>query len=182
MNACLVIIALLCSTVLHANDEAAEVKSFYRQLYRKDRALALYHPCILPTDSFDNTNLASLFGMRNHPIRREFIHHNGIDISVKNANVLSTAKGQILEVGFNNGYGNYVKIDHLNGFVTLYGHLSRVVVKEGQYVDIAQKIGVSGSTGRVTGEHIHYEVIYNNTHRNPLYYLLLLYDNLYPNH
>lgn len=181
MNVTFLLIFLLCSSILGINDEAAEVKFAFKTLYTKNRALALYHPCILPTDSFDNTKLTSLYGMRNHPMHRRNIHHKGIDISVKNANVLSTAKGEVIAAGFESGYGNYVKIDHHNGFVTLYGHLSKIVVEVGQDVDIAQKIGVSGSTGKVTGEHIHYEVIYNYSHRNPIFYLLLLYDTLYPN-
>ena len=162
---------------LNPNEEYY-IKKEFRRLYHSDKYKALQMPCILPTTSLKNFNITSLHGYRIHPKLGGVKHHNGIDIAVKNADVVATASGQISIASYSNGYGYYIIIDHKNGFSTLYGHLSHIFVEVGQKVEIAQTIGKSGSTGLVTGEHIHYEVRRDGKILNPMNFILLLYDCL----
>lgn len=94
--------------------------------------------------------------------------HTGIDIKItERSNVQSTADGIVTFAGVKGGYGNLVEIDHGKNLKTLYAHLSKIKVKEGQKVCREQIIGLVGSTGRSTGPHLHYEVRKFNIHQNP---------------
>ncbi len=98
-------------------------------------------------------------------------YHKGIDISnTAGGPILAADGGRVTVAGWpdNSGYGNRVIIDHGNGFVTLYAHLSRIDVGVGQYVSRGQQIGMMGSTGRSTGIHLHFEVHRSGTALNPL--------------
>ena len=98
-------------------------------------------------------------------------YHPGIDIANKAApNILAADSGTVIMAGWPDGYGygNRVLIDHGNGYRTLYAHLSRVYVVPGQTVARGAAIGKMGSTGRSTGIHLHFEIIRNGSHLNPL--------------
>src|SRR3990167_5099244 len=98
-------------------------------------------------------------------------YHKGVDIANRAAPaVLSADAGTVIVAGWpdNNGYGNRVMIDHKNGYRTLYGHLSKIYVVAGQTVNRGAAIGQMGSTGRSTGTHLHFEIIYNGSYLNPL--------------
>jgi len=98
-------------------------------------------------------------------------YHKAIDIANKSApNILAADSGTVVVAGWPDGvgYGNRVVIDHGNGYRTLYAHLSRVSVVVGQTVARGNVIGKMGSTGRSTGTHLHFEVIRNGVHLNPL--------------
>lgn len=99
--------------------------------------------------------------------------HLGIDFSSdgKEIPVSATADGIVLEAGFNAQKGNYVKINHMNGFTTLYAHLSRLDVKAGAKVQKGDMLGMSGKTGMATGVHCHYEVQLNGIYQDPANYL-----------
>lgn len=105
-------------------------------------------------------------------ITQRFVwYHKGVDIANRAApNVLAADSGRVIVAGWpdNSGYGNRVVIDHGNGFRTLYGHLSQIYVKEGQTVTRGSALGKMGTTGRSTGIHLHFEVIQNGVHINPL--------------
>jgi len=105
-------------------------------------------------------------------ISQRFVwYHKGIDIANKSAPaVLAADAGTVVMAGWpdNYGYGNRVLIDHNNGYRTLYGHLSKIYVVPGQTVKRGDAIGQMGSTGRSTGTHLHFEVIYNGSYLNPL--------------
>lgn len=101
--------------------------------------------------------------------------HTGIDFAsnppgsnnIKGSTVIAAASGTAYVLNDPQGYGNYVKIDHGNGFSTIYGHLSKVTVQNKSKVNANQKIGEVGNTGRSSGPHLHYEVRYKNQHINP---------------
>jgi len=104
--------------------------------------------------------VTSEFGTRIHPITGERGRHNGIDIAApEGTKVLAAASGRVVLAGYYGGYGYAVIIDHGYGLKTLYGHNSRLAVKEGDTVKKGDVIAYVGSTGVSTGPHVHYEVI-----------------------
>ncbi|MBR1591510.1 MAG: M23 family metallopeptidase [Ruminococcus sp.] len=100
-------------------------------------------------------------------------NHMGLDIAADSGtNIYAADDGYIVTAGWNaGGYGNVVMMDHLNGYQTVYGHMSYVVAVEGQYVTKGQLIGLVGSTGDSTGPHCHFEVRYLGVHDDPANYL-----------
>lgn len=101
--------------------------------------------------------------------------HWGLDISaggVYGQPIIASDGGTVVQAGDNgDGYGNYVIIDHGNGYKTLYGHCSSVAVSYGQHVSQGDTIGYVGSTGNSTGPHLHFEIIYNSNKLNPLQFV-----------
>ena len=100
--------------------------------------------------------------------------HRAVDIgSWTGAPVKATDGGRVMiaKSGWNYGYGNYVVIDHGNGFVSLYGHLNSIYVQAGESVSNGQRIGTVGNTGNSTGPHLHFEIRYRDALRNPYSYL-----------
>lgn len=118
--------------------------------------------------------LESGFGGRSNPFGGgSYEFHSGQDIEAAWGDpVVSGASGTVTFVGWQNGYGQLVVIDHGGGLTTRYGHLSHIDVVQNQAVGRSQFIGRVGSTGRSTGPHLHYEVRYNDEPVNPLQYLL----------
>lgn len=98
-------------------------------------------------------------------------NHNGTDLVSEQKSIMAADHGKVTYAGWKSGYGNCIVIDHQNGYETLYGHLSKVVVREGDGVKKGEKIGVMGSTGNSTGVHLHFEIIKNGQQQNPLKYL-----------
>jgi murein DD-endopeptidase MepM/ murein hydrolase activator NlpD len=120
------------------------------------------------------TTIRSGFGYRKDPFKSRPAFHSGIDFEAKPEQpVFATADGLVEKAGWYYSYGNTVIINHKNGYETLYGHLTRVDVKEGQRVKSGDLIGNAGSTGRSTGTHLHYEIIKNRKKLNPSKYLSL---------
>lgn len=154
-------------------DELSVRKNF-TYFYRKCPKMALTIPCFLPLKDFADTRISSGFGTRRHPLSGIIKHHNGIDISSPVREVVATATGIIKETCYDNGLGYFVIIDHQNSYQTTYGHLSKILVQEGQQINILENIGMVGSTGASTGNHIHYEVRKNGILVNPIEYLLLI--------
>ena len=112
--------------------------------------------------------MTSRFGFRRDPFHGRLAQHNGLDFHAAWASpVTATARGVIKFAGTRGGYGRVVEIDHGNGFVTRYAHLRRLSVKKGQKVKLHDKVGELGSSGRSTGPHIHYEILYNGKAQNP---------------
>jgi murein DD-endopeptidase MepM/ murein hydrolase activator NlpD len=101
-------------------------------------------------------------------------YHEGLDIGASYGSVIRTAEAGVVveaETGWNSGYGTYVKVDHGNGVITLYGHMSKLGVKPWQEVERGQLIGYVGSTGASTGPHLHFEVRVGGEKVDPLLYL-----------
>ena len=117
-------------------------------------------------------HLSSKFGWRIDPFtgRRKF--HHGVDLAARRgAKVVAVASGVVTWAGKRGGYGNLVEITHADGYVTRYGHSSRVLVSKGQVVRRGQSIARVGSTGRSTGPHLHYEVLFNGKKVDPTKYI-----------
>lgn len=116
--------------------------------------------------------ISSRFGRRLHPIFHTWRMHTGVDIGAGyGAPVRAAAAGQVVVAGEISGYGNAIVVDHGNGLATLYGHLSRFGVRQGQRVGAGDTIGAVGNTGNSTGPHLHFEVRVNGTPVDPLPYL-----------
>lgn len=106
-----------------------------------------------------STYITSRFGPRTHPITGAYKNHTGLDIAANSgANILAADGGTVILAEVNGGYGNCVMIDHGNGYITLYGHMSGYACSEGQSVSKGDVIGYVGSTGMSTGPHLHFEV------------------------
>lgn len=116
--------------------------------------------------------ISSAFGRRIDPFTGRYANHNGMDFAARaGTDVLSVAAGIVTEAGDRFGYGRIVEINHGNGYVTRYGHNSQVLVKAGDMVNKGQRIALMGSTGRSTGPHVHFEVLYNGSVVNPERYI-----------
>ncbi|MEM9495605.1 MAG: M23 family metallopeptidase [Pseudomonadota bacterium] len=108
------------------------------------------------------------FGVRRDPISGRRSNHFGLDFAAAWASpVVATGSGVVRFAGTRSGWGRTVEIDHGNGFVTRYAHMSRITAKKGQKVKLHDKIGELGSSGRSTGPHVHYEVMYKGKFLNP---------------
>jgi murein DD-endopeptidase MepM/ murein hydrolase activator NlpD len=110
------------------------------------------------------------FGVRSDPFHAGAAMHPGIDLSGQYGTpIYATAEGTVLRAGWNSGgYGNLVEIDHGRGISTRYGHMSAILVSPGQHVTRGQQVGRMGSTGRSTGNHLHYEVRIDGRAVNPI--------------
>jgi murein DD-endopeptidase MepM/ murein hydrolase activator NlpD len=112
--------------------------------------------------------VTSCFGMRKDPLGGSTHLHAGVDLAAPNGTRIRTVgAGTVLSAGAESGYGNAVLIDHGNGYLTHYGHMSAITVKVGQRVAVGAQIGNEGSTGHSTGPHLHFEV-HKGTYKNPI--------------
>ena len=148
-----------------------EISSFYED-YLKDINKSLSN---IPLGMPFSGRITSSFGHRANPFGGYSVEtHKGMDIKgPMGAPVKSMAKGKVIFSGRKGGYGNCIILEHGSGFQTLYGHLSKIIVKSGQKIEIGQHIGNIGSTGRSTGPHLHYEVHQNGKRINPISFLTL---------
>jgi murein DD-endopeptidase MepM/ murein hydrolase activator NlpD len=117
-----------------------------------------------------NVSFTSGFGVRSDPFHAGAAFHPGIDLSGSYGTpIYATADGTVLRAGWNSGgYGNLVEIDHGRGITTRYGHMSAILVSAGQHITRGQQVGRMGSTGRSTGNHLHYEVRIDGRAVNPI--------------
>ncbi len=119
-------------------------------------------PSILPVK---NTRITCVYGNRRNPFGgSSYEFHSGVDLKAHYTDVMATAKGKVVFAGWDGARGYMVLIDHGYGYETLYAHLSKIYVKNGDVVERGDVIAKSGNTGRSTGPHLHYEVhLYGNT-------------------
>ena len=117
--------------------------------------------------------LTSPFGMRVHPIHKVPRMHNGVDMAAPSGTKIYAAKsGKVTTTAYQaGGAGNYVVINHGDGFSSVYMHMTNYIVSPGQYVDAGQVIGYVGSTGGSTGPHLHFGISYKGTYVNPMEYV-----------
>jgi murein DD-endopeptidase MepM/ murein hydrolase activator NlpD len=150
-------------------DEIARLATIVDRLTGLDQALKSF-PLVMPL--LADTHVSSGFGRRVDPFTGRAAFHYGLDfVGALRTPVYVTSAGVVTIAGRNGPYGNLVEVDHGNGIKTRYGHLYEIQVKVGQHVAYQQQIGLLGSTGRSTGPHLHYEVRFNGTLRDPARFL-----------
>lgn len=113
--------------------------------------------------SYSYNIITSVFGYRDAPTSGASTNHGAVDIGVSYVPVYAPADGKVIIARALSGYGNYIMIDHGNGYYTGFGHLSGYNVSQGQVVSAGQRIATSGNTGVSTGPHLHYEVYIGGT-------------------
>ncbi len=153
------------------NEQIVDSSSF-DELYNKRSHLAdlemaiAYLPIATPPEKY---YISSKFGMRRDPITRKWANHKGLDMAGWHKTPIRTGgPGVVTRAGRNGSFGLFIEIDHGNGFLSKYGHLSQLKVKKGEKVTENQLIGLMGSTGRSVGTHLHYEIWFNGEPIDPL--------------
>lgn len=163
-------------------DIFASLSGFEQKLNDRERQLKVLEDLLLSSRTQQASRpsgmpvakgwISSGFGYRADPFNGRRAMHRGVDFAAASGDrVLSVGPGLVTEAGPRDGFGILVEINHGNGYVTRYGHNKKVLVKPGQEVARGQVLGLVGSTGRSTGPHVHFEVLYNGKQVNPVAYL-----------
>ena len=151
------------------NSEAVDVKDSLAMVGKKEKCIdrekwmERYMSVSLP---LKRVKVTSPFGMRKDPFTKKRIMHNGIDLHAQSDEVYAMFPGVVKKVGYDNSSGNYVTLQHGDCTVSYY-HLSKVTVIIGTHVYAREVIGISGNTGRSTGEHLHITCKRNGKYINP---------------
>lgn len=153
--------------------------AFYKRLSQTQARVAemLYYESIVDTLPLSEPigvpyRLTSNYGMRVDPFNKRPNWHNGLDMAAyRNAPIVAAGPGKISWAGARSGYGRLVEIDHGHGFKSRYGHLRSITVKKGETVEVGDLVGKMGTSGRSTGDHLHYEVWFNGKPYNPSEFL-----------
>ena len=149
------------------DDSGRQLTLLESMLYDQQLQLAA-----IPSGRPSKGYITSGFGKRNDPFRGGLAHHLGIDFDANTGDPVAAAAGGVVSFsGVKSGYGNVVEVDHGNGYRTLYGHNSRLLVRAGDIVRAGQTLARVGSTGRSTGPHVHFEVHVNGRPVNPRRFL-----------
>lgn len=158
------------------------LRDFERQLSDRERQFRVLEDLLLASRlqkevrpsgwPIESGWVSSLFGVRTDPFTGRLTQHTGIDFAARaGADVVAVAAGIVSEAGVRDGYGKLVEINHGNGYATRYAHSSRLLVKVGDRVNKGQAIATVGSSGRSTGPHVHFEVLFNGALVNPQQYI-----------
>ena len=115
-----------------------------------------------------NFKVTSFYGKRTHPINGRVHFHKGIDLKSKNGKIYSIKEGRVIISRFSKTYGNIIAIRHANGLTSIYAHNKINYVKKGDFVKRNKVIGIIGSTGYVTGKHLHFELRKYNKNIHPM--------------
>ncbi len=138
-----------------------------QQAWTRQQARLELVPLALPMQS--EFLLSSTFGVRPDPLTHLPSMHDGIDfVAPVGTPILATAAGRVSHASFNGAYGNMVEVVHEQGFVTRYAHLQTILVKPGQTLHAGERLGLLGNSGRSTGPHLHYEVLFNGQPMHPV--------------
>lgn len=155
-----------------ANDSlAGAVQGLDSQLARLEALKVALQavPLVAPVDAY---RTASGFGKRRDPITKKWAIHSGVDLSARSKTMIyASAPGTVVTAGWNGRYGRMIEIDHGFGIRTRYGHLRKILVERGQQVRHRDKIALLGSSGRSTGPHLHYEILYGNIAMDPMLFI-----------
>lgn len=149
------------------------------EMVKRKTAMLSAIPAIQPVNNKDLKRMASGFGYRTDPIYKTTKFHAGMDFSSPiGTEIYATGDGVVVRADADaSGYGNHVRISHGYGYLTLYGHMSRIKVRNGQKVKRGDVIGFVGNTGKSVGPHLHYEVHKNGQPVNPVNFY---YNDLSP--
>lgn len=162
-----------------ANDlyaQSISMDQIYDQAKQKEEYMRCV-PAIYPVNK-NSSHMSSGFGYRFHPIYKSLRMHTGTDIAAPQGTpVYATGNGRVTvaansPIGYS-GYGIVCKLDHGFGYESLYAHLSKLAVRPGQKVKRGDIVGYVGTTGASKGTHLHYEVLVNGKHTNPVYYFFI---------
>jgi murein DD-endopeptidase MepM/ murein hydrolase activator NlpD len=115
-------------------------------------------------------NINSDFGFRVHPITGKYAMHCGVDLKARHDTVYAILDGLVKSTGYETGLGINIKLAH-GEVESVYGHLSRILVITSDSVTAGEPIGVTGATGLVTGEHLHFSIYYRHKYINPIKFL-----------
>jgi murein DD-endopeptidase MepM/ murein hydrolase activator NlpD len=127
-------------------------------------------PSILPSEGLLTSGFSKA---RMHPIHHKELPHEGIDVTAPEGTpILAAAKGTVTYAGWRSGYGNTIEIDHGFGYMTRYGHSSKLLARAGQVVERGTPIAEVGRTGFATNNHVHYEVWVNGRAQNPMKFII----------
>lgn len=172
LNADQKLISLMHESIDNLNTEIsvqAQEKAELFDYIERQKSMFACTPSIAPTEGW----ISSRFGYRVSPFTNKKEFHDGLDIASRTGTeIISPADGVIASVGRSDGIGIYLTINHGYGFKTVYGHLSKTLVKKGEAVKRGQNIALVGNSGRSTGSHLHYEVHVNGVAVNPEKYIL----------
>lgn len=176
------LVSSIANTLNNLKSRIAAQKKSYDEvddLVKNKEQLLAHTPAIQPVSNKDLNRIASGFGYRIDPVYKTTKFHAGLDFSAPQGTpIYATADGTVTTAGnTGNGYGNHVIINHGYGYETLFGHMVRVKVRNGQMVKRGEVIGWVGSTGKSTGPHCHYEVHKYGTKIDPIYFF---YNDLTP--
>lgn len=126
-------------------------------------------PLVSPVDTY---RVASKFGKRRDPMTKKWALHAGVDLAGRSKTMIySAAPGVVTKAGWSGRYGRMIEIEHGYGIRTRYGHLRKILIKKGQTVRHREKIALLGSSGRSTGPHLHYEILYGNIAMDPMNFI-----------
>lgn len=128
---------------------------------------------VMPIDKpLEKYRITSGFGVRKDPFTGSYARHLGLDFGAPyKSPILSPGEGKVVYAGWRGRYGRFVEIDHGMGLTSRYGHLAKVSVEQGDYVGRGTELGLLGNSGRSTGPHLHFEVLYNGKQLNPLKFI-----------
>jgi murein DD-endopeptidase MepM/ murein hydrolase activator NlpD len=168
--------------VTHPDDLFRQMDDMLVKLDGQERKMAVLESILMNTHieeelfvsgrPIESGWLSSYYGVRKDPFTGMPAMHKGLDFAGdEGAPVVATGSGVVTWSESRFGYGNLVEIDHGNGYITRYGHNKELLVKVGDIVTKGQKISLMGSTGRSTGPHVHYEVLKDGEHIDPLPYV-----------
>jgi murein DD-endopeptidase MepM/ murein hydrolase activator NlpD len=148
-------------------------------MIRNKAAMLACIPAIQPVSNKELKRMASGYGYRTDPIYKTTKFHAGMDFAAAvGTEIYATGDGVIMRADADaSGYGNHVRINHGYGYMTLYGHMSKIMVRPGQRVKRGDVIGLVGNTGKSVGPHLHYEVHKNGEAINPVNFY---YNDLSP--
>ncbi|MDA0653919.1 MAG: peptidoglycan DD-metalloendopeptidase family protein [Proteobacteria bacterium] len=126
-------------------------------------------PLVAPADNY---YISSTFGERRDPFTRRLGMHYGLDMAGPfDSDLRAPAPGIVTRAGYWGAYGRMIEIDHGRGIVTRYGHMNKIAVEKGQWIEFRDKIGTMGRSGRATGSHVHFEVLFNGEPVDPANFL-----------